>query len=394
MTKRILLSGLAASMLTTSAFASNGANIIGSSVESRAMGGVSVATYTGTDAAQNNPAMLTSNEGNRLDIADTILISNANVVAPAGVLGATATDEDYGTTSPLLPNIGYATNLSKDLVAAVNMSATAGGAVAWGSTTFMGGTEMSLGVMEITPAVAYKTGDISIGVALPIAYAMYSSVNATNTDDAYDASTSVGYTVGLAYAMDNITLGAMYKGARAIHNVATKANGGTPAANGSDDNYMPLPAEMGFGVNYKMGTTTIALDYKSILWSGSGVPAADLKEADGSDAGFATFGAEDQTVIALGASSELSKELTVMAGVNYGSFALDQVNGVDNMTLAMLPMQATTHITAGANFALSADMEVGGAFTYALPSTEESTAGGIEWTASQMAITVGLSMKL
>lgn len=260
MTKKILLSSLAASVLASSAFATNGANLIGQGVESRAMGGVGIATYTGTDAVHKNPAMLVANDGNRLDIADTILISSPNVTnSDVGM------DVDYGTTSALLPTIGYVHNIDKTMVAAFNIAATAGGSVEYDIADDGAGNYGSLGLMEATPAFAYNAGDFSVGLSVPVAIAMFKQGNDA-FDQTYDTSITVSYTLGANYNVNKeLNIGVVYRGARTVE-AAASYTGATSA----DDYYTVFPAEYGVGANYNMGATSIALDIKQILWSTSG----------------------------------------------------------------------------------------------------------------------------
>ena len=77
MTRTIKLAVAAAMALgATSAFATNGDNLIGLSAKSRGMGGVGIATSFGAESALSNPALISTVKDNEVSFGGTIFMPN------------------------------------------------------------------------------------------------------------------------------------------------------------------------------------------------------------------------------------------------------------------------------------------------------------------------------
>ena len=75
----------AIALSATSAFATNGDNLIGFSAKSRAMGGTGIANFNGADAALTNPALLAKTKTkNSFSFAGTVFNSDVKVESTAG----------------------------------------------------------------------------------------------------------------------------------------------------------------------------------------------------------------------------------------------------------------------------------------------------------------------
>ena len=370
MTKKILLSATVASLLSTSLLASNGSNLIGSGVKSRAMGGIGIATFIGTDSANKNPAMLIRNESTVLEVADTMMISTASMTAGG-------TTDDYGTTSVTLPNAGLAIAADNGLAFGINLATIGGGAIAYDGSASFGDLAASSGTLELAPAIAYELADgLTIGVSAVIASSMTTitdyPVGGGVTMDMSTTGTGYGYNVGIYYELSQeLNIGIIYKGAYDLDTTTTQELS-TGTTSDTDDT-AAVASEMGIGFNYNMGSSNFALDVKQI-----GFAATDDNDYQ-----------DDVTVVALGFSTEIGSDLIAMFGYNYTTEHSNQ-DGIDNGFLVTQPTQAGSHITAGFVYFLDS-LAIEAAATYASEVTVEATSTA-EFAASQMAFSLGASL--
>ena len=122
------------------------------------------------------------------------------------------------------------------------------------------------------------------------------------------------------------------------------------------------PAEMGIGVSYTMGESTIALDYRKVAW--------------GDATGYADFGWEDQDVISVGYEYATST-WALRAGYNYAKSPIAEQNGntytgaVQNFfNLAGFPGVVESHFTIGGGYAIDKKLTLDAAIVYAAEVTE------------------------
>ncbi len=360
MTNTIIMSSIISSLCATSAFATNGSELIGYGAKSRGMGGIGIATFVGTDAILKNPAMLMDNTGNQLNIGNSVMISMPEKTTPDG------STYEYGTVGYTLPNIGYIHNINDTLVVGIDLAATGGGAISYDTDPALGqlsGMNSKMGVIDIAPAIAYKMGNFSLGLAAIYTMVMIDAENNAFTSD-YAISTDTGFLLGLSYKFDQLTLGFSYKSERDYD--TTDANFGQKKGT--------LPSHRGIGIGYTSKNTHLGFEVQNIGWD------------DASNGAFS-----NQLVVMLGVSQEYTEELTLRAGLNYADNSPVPDDIVDQ-TLSVQPLHVTTHLTTGLSYDIAKDIALDGAATYALPESRTGTSG-TTYKTSQILLSLGATIK-
>jgi len=395
MKKTIKLAVVAALALgTTSAFATNGSNLMGIGIKARGMGGTAIGIAHGAESALANPALISSVKNAELSFGGTVFMPDVQANMGAGSVPSTA-------DMNLIPEVSYANKVNDNFWMGIGMWGTAGMGVDYRDQTgFTSNFNMitNLAILQFGVPMAYKTGNFSVGITPLMQYGALdmsfggtldtssafaggmapAASSAVGFDDGISQDLKFGYTLGMAYEMGNMTLGASYKskidmdyqgqvsGASAVF-AAFGAFGGTAL---SDE--LSTPAEIGVGASYKMGSSTIAVDYKNIKWS-------DAR-------GYSDFKWEDQNVIALGYQYHAGKDWSLRLGYNHASNPVKPqapVSGMDwtgsaiNMFNALgFPAIVESHYSIGGCYHLTDSTRLDLAYTYAPEVTETySTAG-------------------
>lgn len=438
MKKNIKLAVVAALALgATSAFATNGDNLINTGTQSRAMGGVGIAKSFGAESGLSNPALLSSVKNSEVAGSLTFFMpsvsfaSDAASVAggnPTGLPDAGDSTADFNT----IPEVAFASRINKNMVYGFSLTGTAGMGVdysanLYGTASDNGSFEMKteLSLLKVAIPFAYQMNDLSIGVTPLIHYGTLQMSHQTLSGplaSPKSSDTSFGYELGLSYDLSSVgvkglTVGAVYKSKLKMTYDDTIASsidafGGAANTGVASGDKLDQPAEFGIGASYTMGENTVALDYRNVAWS----------DADG----YADFGWEDQTVIAVGYEYATSK-WAVRLGYNSGSSPIAEQdangatagtaaygNGVKNFfNLAGFPGIVESHFTFGGGYAINDSLTFDGAVVMASETTETFDTSGLtqgiiqqnggtptgtevssaEVTHSQLGVSLGLSYK-
>lgn len=361
MKNKILLMSVVTSMLVTSAFATNGSELIGYGAKSRGMGGIGIASFVGTDVVLKNPAMLMQNTGNQLNIGNNVMISMPEQTRANGK------SYDYSKVGYTMPNIGYLHNLSDNLVIGFNLASTGGGGVAYGSDAALlglSGLVQTMGVIDVAPAIAYKYDNFSIGFSYIYTMVIINAENDMLGKADFDISTDTGFLIGVSYQLDQLTLGFSYKSERDYDT--------TDTAFGQKKG--TIPSHRGFGIGYTTKGTHIGFEVQNIGWDSA------------SDGLYA-----NQVTIGVGVSQEVNEELTVRGGINYADNSPVPDTAVD-LTLPFQPFHVTTHLTTGFSYDITKDVAIDAAATYALPETRTGTSG-TSYETSQIMLSLGATIK-
>jgi len=376
MKKSIKLAVVAALALgSTSAFATNGSNLIGAGAKARGMGGVDIGVSHGAESALANGALITSVEGTEISFGGTLFMPDVSYK------GNPQFDyEDSAADMSVIPEVSIATKLTENFYIGVGMWGTAGmgtdyrdigTAATYGNGTMNMVTNLQL--MQFAVPLAYKISSLSLSVTPVLQYG--------SLDINYDYSGTVGmgvaqdlafgYNLGLSYEVANFTIGAMYKSQidmeyKGFDKTVEPFTGGL----GYTNNELSTPSEIGLGVSYAMGEHTFAIDYKNIAWSNA--------------KGYEDFEWEDQDVFALGyeyktngwaarvgynyASSPISEQ--TYSGVNSANLASTTVN---MFNLLGFPAVTESHYTVGGTYEFSKQTSLDLALAYAPEATETFT---------------------
>ncbi|HFU74156.1 MAG TPA: aromatic hydrocarbon degradation protein [Helicobacteraceae bacterium] len=348
MKKTIKLALSAAMVLgATSAFATNGDNMIGQGAKSRAMGGVGIAKGFGAESGLANPAMMKSVEKMELMGAATFFMPSVSFRSDMLAASQGAPQPSYADSSSdfsVIPEISFAHRVSDKIVYGLSITGTAGLGVDYSDATFgtakdNGSFEMKTALQLLKVAIPVSFEDIAgTGIALGVAPIMqYGTLQLShkafdpNTGAPFDrespkaSDSTFGYEIGLAYDLSKVgvkglELGAVYKSPLAMEykdTIGTSLGDFGASSLITSGDKLEQPAEIGAGIAYNMGGSTIAFDYKNVKW--------------GSAAGYSDFGWEDQNVFALGYEFA-TKSWALRLGYNYGKSPIAEQDASKGLT--------------------------------------------------------------
>ncbi|MDF1878015.1 outer membrane protein transport protein [Sulfurimonas sp. SAG-AH-194-C20] len=376
MKKTIKLAVVAALALgATSAFATNGDVMIGQGAKSRSMGGVGIAKAFGAESALANPANISSVKDSEATLAVTVFMPSVSFTSDLATTPGSVADS--ASNLSVIPEIYYAKRLSDKLVLGLAIAGTAGMGVdydadgsATGSTSGTFRMKTALSLLKVAVPVSYTVGGLTVGLEGVLQYGSlqisHQAQGAPNGFRDNGASSDIGYGLeaGATYTTDGLTLGAVYKSkiGMTYENTISASIGDFGQTNNitSGDN-LDQPAEIGIGISYTMGESTISADFKNIAW--------------GEAAGYKDFGWENQDVYAIGYEYD-AKAWAVRLGYNYAqSPIVEQAitgNGEGStknfFNLAGFPGIVETHYTLGGAYSVSEALTLDAAFIY-VPET-------------------------
>jgi long-subunit fatty acid transport protein len=279
MTKKITLSVVAATVLATSVYATNGDNLIGTGAASRAMGGTGVANYTnGIEALYRNPALMGQSKTNTASLAMTYFDPTVTSTVTNPAQGFPATNKETSTTeASIIPEMGVTYNLSETLHFGFGIFGAAGMGANYQGENSHSQIKSELSLARIIPGVSYDINEmISVGIAPVITYGQmalnYDAGTGSQSTREMSTSTAFGAQIGLAIRpVENLTIGLTYNSAAKLtySNVANFEQFGVPGAVGSavqsfsgfsDTLTLSDAAQAGLG---KTETTTLAQDLQA-----------------------------------------------------------------------------------------------------------------------------------
>ena len=412
MKKTIKLAVVAALALgTTSAFATNGSNLIGMGVKTRGMGGTSIGISHGAESAIANPALISTVQGTEISFGGTIFmpdVKNTN-----GMVGMGTADGDASGSAKsaadmsVIPEVSIVTKVNDNLSVGVGMWGTAGMGVDYRSTaTSVAGNSAqmnmvtNLQLMQFGVPLAYTTNDFTIGItpllqygSLDMDYTLPVAWGATHKGAGVAQDLRFGYNLGLTYNLSGLTIGAIYKSQIDMKYTGVLSSAVAPfTASGTYANdSLSTPEEYGVGVSYVFGEHTVALDIKEIKWSKT--------------KGYQDFEWDDQTVVTVG-YEYATKGWTARAGYNHAKSPISEQNYVGNnsaglsairvntLNLLGFPAIVESHYAIGGTYNVNDKLSVDVAYVYAAEETNTYTNFGsqdIKTTHSQNSLSLGLN---
>jgi len=412
MKKTIKLAVVAALALgATSAFATNGSNLIGIGAKARGMGGTGIAVGHGAESGISNPALITSIKGdNEVSFGGTIFMPDIEISNGMNMGGMGLADESGSGDSEsdffVIPSVSLASKVNDNFYWGIGMWGTGGLGVDYrgDGTGTNGMMEMvtALQTMQFGVPLAYTTNGFSVGVtpivqysSLDINYVMSSDLqrgmammggagdpgpqNPAHVGAGVAQDIAFGLNLGMSYEISGLTIGAVYKSEIKfdVDNVLTTTmNPMTGGAYSQDE--MATPEEYGVGISYTMKGHTLAVDYKNINWEDAEV--------------YQDFGWEDQDVIAVG-YQYATDTWAVRCGYQYAESAVQNqsvtmgaggpadapdANGItpalmNTMNLLGFPGTQESHITLGGTYAFNETISLDIAAVYGLENEETYT---------------------
>jgi long-chain fatty acid transport protein len=402
----------AVALSATSAFATNGDNLIGMGAKTRGMGGVGIGMSHGAESGIANPAMIGTVKGTEVSFGGTVFMPDVETDMGTGG-GSIKSDADLS----VIPEVAIAQNAGNGFTWGIGMygvagmgvdyskantyTAAAGGAAAAAAATYVytqagvnpgddasvdamaqmyaGGAafgelakdnfnmKTTLQLMQFALPLAYTTNGFTFGIAPVLQYGSldinYNILDQT-TLEAVTGSTrglaqdlGLGYSIGLAYTESALTLGAVYKSAINMEYDGVISNAASDFGLSGFSDKLEQPAEFGLGASYKMDEHTFAVDYKKVKWSDAN--------------GYKDFGWVDQDVYAFGYQYAMDN-WAIRLGYNHADSAIKENSNTTINVFNLLGFPATVedHYTIGGSYALTKSTSLDLAYIYAEANDE------------------------
>ncbi|HZV53343.1 MAG TPA: outer membrane protein transport protein [Rhodocyclaceae bacterium] len=390
MTLKKIAALLAIAGIASPAFATNGYFAHGYGMKALGMAGVGIAMPQDSLAAATNPAGMVM-VGDRLDVgldwfrptrgAD---ISGTGTAPGPGQLGIDGSYDGNGKKNFFIPEFGYNKMLNSNLSLGVSVYGNGGmntqydkSPFATGAFTGAGTNPAGVDLMQlfVAPTVAYKiNADHAVGLSINLAYQRFKaeglqafggmSSDASNlTNNGYDSSTGYGARIGwTGRVAPNVTLGATYQ-TRTNMGKLDKYKG-LFAEQGDFD----IPENYGAGIAVKvMPQLTIAADVEQINYSkiksiaNSVTAGGPLGASNG-----AGFGWRDMTVLKLGVSYDLGRDMVLRAGFSHAKQPIPEKETFFNI---LAPGVVQDHLTLGGTWTLANKSELTVGYMHAFKKT-------------------------
>jgi long-chain fatty acid transport protein len=305
-----LLVALAASGIATSAFATNGDNLIGLGAQARALGGTGTAAFFGSENALTNPALLAKSKGTEFAFGGTVFMPDVKATSDVATPGTNSSQTSEADLS-VIPEVSLSNRINDKWTLGIGMYGSAGMGVDYRDTPGLFAGYTNLQMMKFAPTAAYNGNGFGLGFApviqygaLDINYVNNAPGGPGNVGTGTSSDIGFGFNIGGYYDVTkDLTLGLSYQSAIDMEydRQITTAAGGFGLSGFTD--HLEQPAEIKVGVAYTTGPWMVTGDYKQIKW--------------GSAKGYKDFNWDDQNVFGLGVKYS-GNGYWVGAGYNYG----------------------------------------------------------------------------
>lgn len=374
--------------LPVAGHATNGYFSHGYGIKSKGMAGVGIALPVDALAAATNPAGAAF-VGSRIDAGvdwfrpsrESEIVGNGGI-PPFGIPSLDGQYDANGTKNFLMPEFGYNRRIGDRLAAGVVVYGNGGMNTEYGRSPFssMGGSSpagVDMMQLFVAPTIAYRpTPDHAFGVSLNLAYQQFEarglgpfgafglSSDATSlSNNGHDSSQGWGLRFGwIGKVSPALSLGVTYQTKTRMSRF--KKYQGLFADGGDFD----IPTNYGAGIAWRASPAlTVAVDVQKIEYSGVGsvgnsiaslFAGRQLGSSDGPG-----FGWRDMTVVKIGASYDVRKDLTLRGGLSHGR---QPIPAGETFFNTMAPGVIETHLSVGATWRLASGNELSVAYTHAL----------------------------
>jgi len=372
MKRVILLSTVTASLV----LATNGDIMLSDGAKATGMGGVGIAISHGSESAYANPAMIKDVKGSEFSAYITMFQPDVNFKSDAHpqLTAAQTTYSKSEADQSFIPGFAYVHRNNDNIVWGISLAGTAGMGTDYQQAASTSGAfdmKTELAIAKISVPVAYTNDDLTIAVSPVLQYSTLqinylSSTGASNNEKA--SSVGLGMTAGLAYELDNVTLGAVYKSkieANYKNNISkAMIDFNVNNAQGlSSGDQLDQPEEFGVGVAYEMGKNTFAVDLRRVNWADA--------------TGYKEFNWENQNIVALGYQYQ-TPQWAFRAGYNHGKSPIQELTAstsydnaaINYFNLAGFPAMVEKHYTVGGDYKVSDNIVISLAAVYTPEETE------------------------
>jgi long-chain fatty acid transport protein len=347
---------VAASLLGTSAYATEGMFANGTGARNKALAGSGVADQKDATAIAVNPAGLVN--------SDTQLSGSASLFSPWRGFSwpAAGLKEESNSNYFLVPNLAY--NVRLDANTAIGLSLYGNGGMNTDYGEFFnagcpagqtglacrGTAGIDLQQMFMSVGLAKRYGDISVGVAPIIALQLFEADGLATpfgpVAEKLDTAAGIAARAGVEWSIQpNLRLGlaaATPTWMQSFHHYPDLFGAGERQGE------LRLPATVQAGLAFDlMPAVTLMADYKRIFYS-------DV-EAIGSSAAAGGFGWDDVNVYKLGLEWEARPDLTLRAGYSYNDQPIPALSAQQNF---IAPGVVQHHITGGGKLKWNDSMDL------------------------------------
>ena len=372
-------------LVPAAASATNGYFAHGVGLKAKGMGGASLAYPQDALAAGTNPAGMAL-IGNRLDAGVDLfrpdrgseITGNAN--DPVNMVYDANDEQNF-----FMPEFGISRMMSDNLTLGLSMYGHGGMNTSYTTPIGLFGMTnagVDLAQMFIVPSVAMKLNEQhSLGLGVNVVWQRFKADGLENFDNEmmssdpgsvtgndYDSSTGFGVRAGwMGQFGPAVTVGASYQ-SRTYMGEFEEYSGLFAEEGGFD-----IPSNYGVGVAVTPAAgLVVTADVVQIKYSEINSIANPLlpnlgTSPLGTEDG-AGFGWEDVTVVKVGMAYDVTPELTVRGGYNYGGQPIPSSETLFNM---IAPGVVEHHATFGATYAVSQSVEITFAYMHAFENTVE-----------------------
>ncbi len=358
----------AASLMATSALATEGMFGNGTGARNKALAGAGVADQNDATAMSINPAGMIHSD-NQLSFSASLFspIREYNITTPGGVVGAESDSEYF-----VIPNIAWTHRVDGNTVFGLSMYGNGGMNTDY-TANFLDpaaapGTHLGIDYTQIflSAGLAKQYGNFSIGFAPIVGIGIFSAEglgNLAGAPETTQVSVGIGARGGIEYALSD-SFRVAVAGATPIYMTAFQDYKNNLFF--GSQGVLDVPGTLQAGVAFDlMPGMTVMADYKRIFYSGV--------EAIGGSELLGQFAWNDINVYKFGLEWDVNPGLTLRAGYSYNDNPLSSrpYNFFGNI---LAPATVQHHITGGAKMKYSDALDIEIAGMYA-PEESVSTAG-------------------
>jgi long-chain fatty acid transport protein len=408
----------------TSAFATNGYQLIGIGSYQKSLAGAVTALPGSNMTAVSNPAGM-MRIGHRADFSmEAFMPDRSTDFTAFGGETAESSSEIYG-----IPAIGWNGPVGSrdDMVFGGGMYGTSGMGVDYGSTLMQPPIEgagpgvywdgySSIAFWQMAPSLAWQAAEkLSLGASIDIDFQQVSFQQRMLADSSGDGQGDMvinnfdlsrgasafgfGVSFGILYDLNQmVTVGASYKSKQFFTDLEYQLaygdiNFGAPLPAGTYklDLDFPQQAALGLAV-HATEAFTVAADLKWINWSDT-METLAVSGPGGIQVPMDP-GWDDQVVFAIGLAYKINDRFNLRAGFNYGESPIDEGSAANNL---ILPAIVETHYTVGADYRLDDHWEIGCHYMYVPENTvtagPETSAPGVRISLSEQSAGVNLGYR-
>jgi len=374
---------LAAFVIPTTSFATNGYFSHGYGIKAKGMAGAGIALGQDALAAATNPANMVL-VGNRVDFGlDDFVPDRTTQIASNGSLGTVNYDAN-GDSSFLIPEFGYNQMIGNDKAWGIAVYGNGGMNTKYDKPIGLFGTTnagVNLEQLFVAPTFSMKVNNANaFGVSVNLIYQKFKATGLENFDNSSysanpgyvtnkgdDTSTGLNVRLGWTTQINNmVSVAATYQ-SKATMSKFDKYKG-LFADSGSFD----IPSTYGVGLAVKATPKlNIAFDITKINYSEVDAIANPLSNltVSGNKLGSANgpgFGWEDITVYKLGVDYQVNSNMVLRAGWNHGSQPIPTSETFFNL---LAPGVVEDHLTLGGTWTLQNKSELSFMFMHAFKKT-------------------------